>query len=302
MVLAEGLKSATGATDARDLVQDAFVQAYTRLHQLEDPARFAGWLRRIAVNLNKRRHAKEPAWVPLEASGLPGLVEGQAAASQKTEPRLGPPEVALERLATRDLVRRALDALPEKLRSAADLHYLQGFNLQEIAAALAVPHGTIKRRLHDARRSLRKEVMHMADTAVLLKHAVGLETTGRQHTPVFVRGMHLPVRWTKMLSTGADDQEEIEVHLMQGDSTRADECRTIEMFKIRGIAPGQKRGEPKLRMTLEINPKGQVNFRVCDTAGEELEVVGNPERVHTQEETGFSGYGGMWGVWYGRHA
>ena len=51
-----------------------------------------------------------------------------------------------------------LSALPEKLRTPLLLHYLEGFSLEEVAAVLHVPVGTVKSRLHLARKALRLEL------------------------------------------------------------------------------------------------------------------------------------------------
>ena len=55
-------------------------------------------------------------------------------------------------------LRLALDALPERYRLPLVLHYLEGFSVEDIARTLRMPSGTVKYRLHQARKALRVEL------------------------------------------------------------------------------------------------------------------------------------------------
>ncbi len=130
--------------EARDLTQEAFVQAYLKLGQLREAEKFGGWLRQIAVNLH-RAQARIPtvATVPLEE-------EAEAV------PQAQPSEIEA-------VVREALARLREPERLALTLHYIDGYSQAEIGAFLGVEAGTIKGRLARARRHLREEVMQMVE-------------------------------------------------------------------------------------------------------------------------------------------
>jgi RNA polymerase sigma-70 factor (ECF subfamily) len=130
---------------ARDLAQEAFVQAYLRLGQLRNPDRFASWLRRIAVNLHRNNARRRSiANVPLAPD-----------ASTQQQGEL-PSEVELA-------VREALKRLPGPDRLALTLHYINGYSQAEIGAFLGVRAETIKTRLARARRRLREEVLGMIE-------------------------------------------------------------------------------------------------------------------------------------------
>lgn len=119
--------------DALDLSQDVFLKAYQNLKKLEDPAKFAGWLFRIAHN---------------EAYSLlrKNRPEGEISAELKTAEasgRLYPVELNLA-------VARALDQLSPDQREAVLLKIYQGFKFEEMAEILNCPVSTIKSRLYTA--------------------------------------------------------------------------------------------------------------------------------------------------------
>jgi RNA polymerase sigma factor (sigma-70 family) len=124
-----------------DAVQGAFVSAIRRLVDLRDAKAFPGWFRQIVRTEANRiaRHRRE----------LP-LVHPQEQQSDEPSP-LG----RMQREELRHLVREALAALPPASRQAAELFYLEQREQRDVADLLKIPKGTVKRRLHDARRQLR---------------------------------------------------------------------------------------------------------------------------------------------------
>ncbi len=129
--------------DADDVVQDAFLTAFSRLSELREPAAFRGWLARIAMNelrgrLRKRRWLKR---LSLDRdddddASLEALASDDASPEVRTE------------LARLDKVLRAMD--PEA-RMAWMLRHVEGWALDEVASALDVSLATAKRRIKDAR-------------------------------------------------------------------------------------------------------------------------------------------------------
>jgi RNA polymerase sigma-70 factor (ECF subfamily) len=129
---------------ARDLTQEAFIQAYLRLAQLRDPDKFAGWLRRIALHVHRAqlRH-REVATVTLEE-----------AQTEMRAPHASEIEI---------VVREALGKLAEPERLALTLHYINGYTHAEIGSFLGVRAETVNTRLARARQHLRKEIMAMVE-------------------------------------------------------------------------------------------------------------------------------------------
>ena len=129
---------------ARDLAQEAFVQAYLKLGQLRDPDGFSGWLRQITTNVHRNLHRRrEVTTVALEEAGeVPGTRH--------------PSDIEV-------VVREALSKLREPERLALTLHYIDGYSHGEIGEFLGVRPETVKTRLARARQHLRKEVMAMVE-------------------------------------------------------------------------------------------------------------------------------------------
>lgn len=135
-------------SDARDATQDALVAAWRELPRLRDPLRFDVWLTRILVNLcrtllrqRNRAAVREirvdaPGW---DASSEPNTSSGFA-----------------EQTAETDAIRRAFARLDAGPRALLVLHHVEQRPVAEIAAVLGVPAGTVKWRLHAARRALER--------------------------------------------------------------------------------------------------------------------------------------------------
>lgn len=143
-VYAIGLRRLGNASDALELTQEVFLHVLKRIGQLREPERFAGWLRQVAVRMAINRATRRVAPPCVEA----GVLEG--ASGQLDEP--------LDQLISRERADRlweALGRLKSLDREALDAFYIRGHSLLEIAEMLDVPLGTVKRRLHTARKRLR---------------------------------------------------------------------------------------------------------------------------------------------------
>jgi len=126
---------------AEDVVQEAFVTALQQLDRLREPMAFPGWFRQIVRTHANRvtRKRREVAVADME-----GAVREECSA---------PDALAQEEL--RECVRDAVRNLPAAGRATAELFYLDERSCGEVADLLGVPTGTVKRRLHDARKRLR---------------------------------------------------------------------------------------------------------------------------------------------------
>lgn len=130
---------------ARDVAQEAFLDAHRHLGQLREPSAFPGWFRQIVTKhcdrVTRRRQIRA---APLE------LAEGVSA----IEPD---PEALFEADEKRDQLRFAVDSLPAGERIIVALHYFAEATGPEVSGFLGLPVSTIKRRLRRARRRLRDE-------------------------------------------------------------------------------------------------------------------------------------------------
>jgi RNA polymerase sigma-70 factor (ECF subfamily) len=135
---------------ARDAVQDAMVRAWRDLPGLRDPERFGPWLHRLTVNAcldlarRRRRRVIEVELTPIDQPSVPD------AASQ---------------VADRDLLDHALARLEPEQRAVVVLRFFLGLSLPETAAALGIPVGTVKSRLHRSLAHMRISVTSEDDVA-----------------------------------------------------------------------------------------------------------------------------------------
>jgi RNA polymerase sigma-70 factor, ECF subfamily len=142
--------------EAEDVMQQAYVNAYTHLDQFADRARFSTWLTRIAVNealgrLRRRRRVREVD-VGAEADEM-GTTLTSAEPSPEQQALTGE---------LRRLLEEAVDALPRTSRSAFVLREVEGLSTAEAAECLGVSEDVVKTRLHRARLLLRKELFDRA--------------------------------------------------------------------------------------------------------------------------------------------
>ena len=140
--------SKTGSfADAEDIAQETFLAAYQSLHQLGEPESFGAWLYRIAVNRASKGIRRDRRREERHAS-LPSPAQRQ----------MGPDE-HVEREEARSEVLAAVRRLPDASRETATLYYIDGYSPSDIGRFTGRPVGTIRRRLHDARKRLRKELV-----------------------------------------------------------------------------------------------------------------------------------------------
>ncbi|MHB1293755.1 MAG: RNA polymerase sigma factor [Anaerolineae bacterium] len=135
---------------AEDIVQEAFLRATERIGQFDVGRPFGPWFLRSVVNdaVKMVTRQRQVPWA--DDTGEEGLWQGVLA----VDPQPGPAEL-LEHLALSESVGRALETLSPPRRAAVVLRYYLELSEPEIAKRLRWPLGTVKRRLHDARRCLR---------------------------------------------------------------------------------------------------------------------------------------------------
>ena len=141
--------------DARDVVQDAFLNAFRSLDRFEGNAKLSTWLHRIAVNaaLMKLRTRKRKPEQPLDAL-LPGFLE-DGHFEERFQSWEEPIDHAMERQENRELVRKKIDELPESYRTVLVLRDIEGLDTEETANMLGLSVNATKIRLHRARQALR---------------------------------------------------------------------------------------------------------------------------------------------------
>jgi RNA polymerase sigma-70 factor, ECF subfamily len=134
--------------DAEDMTQETFIRAFRALPKFEvrEGKNFEGWLYRIAVNACRSRMRRRWYQVLPWPDPAPQMV---------SEPGEQPDRVLMEGEARQEML-SAIDSLGEKHRLVVILRYYSGLSNEEIAEVLSIPSGTVRSRLHVARKRLKK--------------------------------------------------------------------------------------------------------------------------------------------------
>ena len=151
-------------SEAEDLTQDTFLRAYAHRDALRDPNAVRGWLYRIATRVCLDRLRQRVA--PVSLDGEEGARSADAVPSESPSAL----EIA-EREETGACVQRCLDFLSDSYRAVILLHEAHSLTAPEIAELLGESVGTIKIRLHRARRKL-QEIMQIGCAVSQSKNGV----------------------------------------------------------------------------------------------------------------------------------
>jgi RNA polymerase sigma-70 factor (ECF subfamily) len=148
--------------DVEDVTQEAFIKAYRALPGFRGDSAFYTWLYRIAINTAKNHFAAQGRRAPT------------VVANDIEEQETGEDALQLSDTATPDslyqskqiglAVNRAIEQLPEDLRTAIVLRELEGLSYDEIAEAMNCPVGTVRSRIFRAREAIAQELRPLLDT------------------------------------------------------------------------------------------------------------------------------------------
>jgi len=148
------------AAEAEDVAQEAFLKAYRALPAFRGDSAFYTWLYRIAINTAKNAlvsNRRRPVDFDLDLQD-PDQYERQAKLKEADTP-----EGVLLTDEIRLVVEKALEQLPEDLRTAIVLRELEGLSYEEIAEAMDCPVGTVRSRIFRAREAIDKKLKPLLD-------------------------------------------------------------------------------------------------------------------------------------------
>ena len=136
--------------DAEEVVQDAFLNAYQGLTQLEDATKFRSWLAEITRNRARNWLRKQQG----ETVSIDEVSEGILQTEDSPDERLA-------RLEQRELIRRTMETLPQKDRDIARAFYLEGVSYDELTSTHGLSYNAIALRLFRIKRKLSKQLRYL---------------------------------------------------------------------------------------------------------------------------------------------
>ena len=148
------------AAEAEDVAQEAFLKAYRALASFRGDSAFYTWLYRIAINTAKNAlvsNRRRPVDFDLDLQD-PEQYDRHARLKEGDTP-----EGVLLTEEIRSVVEKAMEQLPEDLRTAIVLRELEGLSYEEIAEAMDCPVGTVRSRIFRAREAIDKKLKPLLD-------------------------------------------------------------------------------------------------------------------------------------------
>jgi RNA polymerase sigma-70 factor (ECF subfamily) len=148
------LRYLRGEEEAREATQEIFIKVYRSLPKFRGDARFSTWLYQVAVNhcKNRLKYLQRRHYYNSESMDDP--VESEDGETKRQYADQPDPRELTQSRETQELVRRAIDQLPDEHREAIVLRDLQGLSYEEIAAITGQVVGTVKSRIHRGRAEL----------------------------------------------------------------------------------------------------------------------------------------------------
>ena len=147
-------------SECQDVAQEAFLRAYRAMGSFRGDAQFYTWLHRIAVNTAKNHlvaNGRRPPTDDIDVADAEHYDSGIRLRDNDT------PERELMRQQMEQTVMRAVEGLPEELRTAITLREVEGLSYEEIAARMDCPIGTVRSRIFRAREAIEQELAPLLD-------------------------------------------------------------------------------------------------------------------------------------------
>ena len=164
-VACTAIKSSDGdySSQIEDILQDAYVKAFSSLDKLEDPEKFQGWLDTIVINRCKDfLKKKKPTLfsdMASENSDDGSVLEFED--SRENDRMEFKPEETVDYGETKRLIAEMLDRMPEDQKMCLLMYYYEEMSVRQIAEAMDCSEGTIKSRLNYARKNLKGQVLEL---------------------------------------------------------------------------------------------------------------------------------------------
>ena len=148
--------------EVEDVTQEAFIKAYRALPSFRGDSAFYTWLYRIGINTAKNYLValgrRAPTTTEFDAEEAESFDDADNLRDNNT------PDAMLQSKEIGEAVNRAMEALPEELRTAITLREIEGLSYEDIANVMACPIGTVRSRIFRARDAIAAELRPLLDT------------------------------------------------------------------------------------------------------------------------------------------
>ena len=148
--------------EVEDVTQEAFIKAYRALPSFRGESAFYTWLYRIGINTAKNYLValgrRAPTTTEFDAEEAESFDDADNLRDNNT------PDAMLQSKEIGEAVNRAMEALPEELRTAITLREIEGLSYEDIANVMACPIGTVRSRIFRARDAIAAELRPLLDT------------------------------------------------------------------------------------------------------------------------------------------
>ena len=151
------------SAEVEDVAQEAFIKAYRALPNFRGESAFYTWLYRIAINTAKNYLVSQGRRVPTTTEA--DIEEAETFDDGERLRDLNTPESMLRTKQVAEAVNRAIDRLPEDLRTAIVLREIEGLSYEEIAESMNCPIGTVRSRIFRAREAIAQELKPILNSA-----------------------------------------------------------------------------------------------------------------------------------------
>ena len=262
--------------EAEDLVQETFIDGYLHLSELREYDKIEGWLMRILRNKTLNYITRTRKNESLDS--LPDIAD-----------RRSPETLIISRESLRELKVRLSDLSPA-LRRTAELYFLYGISMEKIASAEALPLGTVKRRIYDARKKLKKENF-MKDEKNIVPDgfaealAVKIKELAEYTNTYGHTGFDSAYRNVKELIAGLSDRENVKKYTLESAAiaAAADPDRyaeeALETFRTYGNVLNASYVYTDLSYRNQDNAS-RLNYTAETVIPALLEYPDSPERAH----------------------